>query len=139
MAVLQKLHDPPETPPRLRYADIPHIDLFLFMHPFSDVLTSNGRSHIAIPRSLAPARVPDVAASEVAADMLKLQPLGEEAHRLGMASIHLWHVLQQLGPKRILNPLEMTNTQVGLDQVTVSAEVAAPQPSRIWRLVLKSG
>ena len=93
------------------------------------------RSHVHRPVT----GVPDMTASEVAADMLKLQPLGEEAHRLGMASIHLWHVLLQVCPKRILNTLKMTDTQVGLDEVTVSAKVVAPQPSWIWRLVLKSG
>lgn len=54
MAFLQEPHESPEAPSRLRYADHLHLDLFLFMRQFSDVLFSNGRSRSAISHS--PAR-----------------------------------------------------------------------------------
>lgn len=80
------------------------------------------RSHVHRPVT----RLSDITASNVAADMLKRQPLREEVHRLGVAPIHLGHTLLQVHGKRVFGHLKVVDAQVGLDEISVPARIFMP-------------
>lgn len=62
----------------------------------------------------------------MAADVLKRQPLGDERHRLGMATINLGHVPLQINGKGVFFHLEIVDAPVGFDETPVPAKVVAP-------------
>ena len=86
------------------------------------MVTNVVRSHIHRPAT----RVSNVTAPVMAADMLKRQPLREKGHRLGVAPIHLGHVLLQVHRKRVFLHLKVVDAPVGLDEILVPAKVVSP-------------